>query len=106
MGYIHEFFDYIKDETQKNQSVQFLHCHFFTYLIDGSVLIKNSDQIELLQDEINKFIYDERISEKKKNEIIMHGRCDASCDKGEDEYESGIPLALILNEWMQFKDLK
>jgi hypothetical protein len=104
MGWLDEFFDYINDESQRKISINFLLCNFYKYLVAGTIFVKNTDEFELLEEQIYNDAFNGRISDKKKKVIIQHGRYNAACDKKEGE--SSIPLALILNEWMQFKDLK
>ena len=104
MGWLEEYLDEIQDENRKNQTLFFLLCQFYKYLIGSSILIKNDTEFSLLQHEIFNLIDDERLTKKKQMAITQLGRSNAACDKDEDEIDTS--LALILNVWMQFKGLR
>ena len=104
MGWLEEYLDEIQDENQKNQTLFYLLCQFYKYLIGTSVHIKNDGEFVLLQQEIFQCISDSRLTKNKQKKITQMGKWNAACDKGEDAIDTS--LALILNEWMQFKELK
>jgi hypothetical protein len=103
MGWLEEYLDEIQDEDQKNQTLFFLLCQFYKYLIGSPIQIKDDNEFLLLQQQIFNCISDHRLNKHKQKTITQFGRCNAACDKDEDETDTS--LALILNEWMQFKSL-
>jgi hypothetical protein len=104
MGWLQEYLDEIKDENEKNQTLFFLLCQFYLYLVGSQINIKNGAHFKLLQKDVTNLISDGSIADKKRRTLIQMGRWSAACEKGENETDTS--LALILNEWMQFKDLK
>jgi hypothetical protein len=104
MGWLEEYLDEIKDENKKNQTLFFLLCQFYKYLIGSSILISNDSEFSLLQQEIFHLIDDERLTKKLQIAITQLGRSNAAYDKDEGAIDTS--LALILNVWMQFKGLK
>jgi len=103
MGWLEEYLDEIQDENQKNQTLFFLLCQLYKYLIGLPIHIKDDNEFLLLQQEIFNCISDDRLAKSKKT-ISQFGRSNAAFDK--DEEVSDTTLVLILNEWMQFKSLK
>ncbi len=104
MGWLEEYLDEIQDENKKNQTLFFLLCQFYKYLIGSSILITNDSEFSLLQQEIFHLIDDERLTKKMQIAITQLGRSNAAYDKDEGAIDTS--LALILNVWMQFKGLK
>jgi hypothetical protein len=104
MGWLDEYLREIDIENDKNQIEVLILCWFFKYLNGTSIQIKNSTEFLRLQSEIDKFISDDRISKIKKQTIIQIGSWNAAFDKtdGGNDYN----LAIVLNEWMAFKELK
>jgi len=103
MGWLQEYLNEIQDEHQRNQTLYFLLCQFYKYIVGAPIHINNDAEFALLQSDINNFIFDDCIATKNRQIIIQMGRWNAACDKDEDETDTS--LALILNEWMQFKGL-
>jgi hypothetical protein len=104
VGWLQETLDEIKDENEKNQNIFYLICLFYLYLVGSKVHINNDAHFELLLTDVINLISDDSIDEKKRQLLKQMGRWSAECDKGENGIETS--LALILNEWMQFKGLK
>jgi hypothetical protein len=104
MGWLQEYLDEIQDEHEKNQTLIFLLCQFYLYLIGSQINIKNDAHFALLQLDVNNLISDDSIADKKRRTFIQMGKWSAACDKGENKTDTS--LALILNEWMQFKGLR
>lgn len=103
MGWLQEYFNEIKDDNEKDKTIFFLLCQFYLYLVGSQTIIKNDAHFALLQQDVFNFISDDSIVDKKRQTLIQMGRWSAACDKGENEIDTS--LALILNEWMQFKGL-
>ena len=104
MGWLEEYLDEIQDEHQKNQTLFLLLCQFYKYLIGSPIHINGDNEFLMLQQEIFNCISDDRLTKNKQKTITQFGSRNAACDKEEDATDTS--LALILNEWMQFKNLK
>ena len=96
--------DEMQKEDDGNSTQNFLLCRFYKYIINGDLKINNKTEFLLLQSDVSTHINNERMAEEKQKVIMLIGRWSAASYKGGDEVDSS--LALILNEWMQFKVLK
>lgn len=104
IGWLSEYLDEMQKEDDGNLTQNFLLCRFYKYIINGDLKINNKTEFLLLQSDVSTHINNERMAEEKQKVIMLMGRWSAASYKGGDEVDSS--LALILNEWMQFKVLK
>jgi hypothetical protein len=104
MGWIEEYLDEIQDKKEKELALDYLLCKFYVHLVGSKNALDSTTEFVLLLSDVHKFILDDFMSENRKKIIIQIGRSNAAYDKVRLEIDTS--LALILNEWMQFKDLK